>query len=420
MPYQPYFRLALTVAALLCVSVPTALAQEGIFHLEEVGTRDRPMVVAVSEHGVVFIGANHQVYRSFQSTARAGQPRLWIMDVDNDRQRELVGSGRPSFLIDHNADPLWGIAEGCEQFWVGQFTADPRRELFCRRGASIELYAVDGTRLYQWTGRGFRVGTCFIDDFNGNQRLNVACNIQNNRHLFFDFAQGEPDELAGEAPDTTARSGAIDVEVHAAVLSGERELRVGRQRVTIEREGASLTWSTGEGSPVSVTLPTDRIYAIAGAALGSNAPHLYIGGSQDVYVVNMETGELVATVPADPRRMVRQPELRFRSAMANRLEDASRETIMGVLQDNIAPLRACYGERMGQDAYTRVGEAVLVLTINQQGRVTETRRQHSTIRNDHVEGCLDRAFRNIRFPAATESTGNVTVVMEFDFVDVPR
>lgn len=406
----------------LCCAPLTASAESGVYHLERVGTREAPLLVAATAHGVVFISPDHEVYRGFrhERTARTGvdQPWLWVTDVDNDRNNEIIGAGRPSFVIDHDAQPLWGLTVGCEQFWVGRFTRDPRQELFCRRGDNIELYAIDGTRIFVWEGRGFRAGSCYIDDFNSNGMLNVACQLPGDNHLFFDFT-GEPDERTGPAPDTMARSGSVDPSTNQAIITGERPVRVGRTPHTLRFEDGTLRWSTSDGASGSVALPTPSIHSAAGANLGSG-DRLYIGGTSEVFVVDVASSELVATIPADPRQLTREPQVRVRTATGNRLVDATRETIGGIIGEALPDITRCYADRMGQNQYTRTGELIFQLTIDGQGRVSQARRQHTTLRNAELESCIEQVLRRQSFPEASEGEGIVMTAFEFDFVDRPR
>lgn len=415
-------KFAALLLALACSYPLTASAEVGVYHVERVGSQDRPMLLAASERGIVFIGADHEIYRGFEHTrsARDGfdQPWLWVTDMDNDRLSEVIGAGRPSFVISHQAEPLFGLTEGCDQFWVGKFSGDARQEVFCRKGDNFELYSMDGTRIYAWEGRGYRASACYIDDFNSNGRLNVACDLPGDEHLFFDFSDA-PDERAGDAPNTMARSTAISAETSAAVVSGENTLRIGRTRYTLGFEDGTLTWTDANGESGSVDLPASAIYSAAGANLGDKNL-LYIGGSDKVFAVDIAEAALVATIAADPRSLSRHPDIRVRTATGNRLVDSSRETIGGIINGALDEITACYTRQMSQNQYTRAGELIFQLTINSEGRVSQARRQHSTLRSSDLESCVEGVLRAQTFPEASEGDGLVMTAFEFDFVDRPR
>ena len=81
----------------------TALAADGhVTYLEAAGPGDRPMVLAGSDRGVVFVGADNEMFRAFHHSQSASdgveQPYLWVEDIDADGRSEYVGAGSPSFV----------------------------------------------------------------------------------------------------------------------------------------------------------------------------------------------------------------------------------------------------------------------------------------------------------------------------------
>lgn len=417
-PRLPLSRSVAALAVVMLLAVAAHASDGHVIHLEEAGDGARPLVVAVTERGIVFIGPDNALFRGFahQRTGRAGveQPWLWIEDVDNDRNREFIGAGRPAFVIDHNADPIWGIPGGCEQFWLGDFTANRGVEVLCRNGNRVEIHSPDGQRVFVWEGRGYRLGNCFIDDFSSNRKLDLAC--ENGRdHLFFDFRFDGPEEREGSPPDTMARAGA-NLTRTAAAARGDRPLDLGERAITIGFDGGEVRLTAADGEVIGRhMIGGSGVHSALVASLGGT-PRLYLGGDDAVHIFGAD-GAHLASVNANPTGLRRDARVQIRRATANRLEDASREAVEAVVQGGMDGITQCYARRMGEDQSTRVGSLVTQLTIDGQGRVSEYQRRHSDLRNADLEGCIEGRLRALRFSPATEGSGIVSVTLDFDFVD---
>ncbi|TVR03458.1 MAG: hypothetical protein EA398_04870 [Deltaproteobacteria bacterium] len=377
-------------------------------------------MAAITPGGIAFLDADNALFRAFrhQRTARSGfdQPWIWIEDLDGDRNREFVGAGRPAFVLDHNADPIWGIPGGCEQFFLGDFTQDRGLQILCRNGNRVEIHSHDGQRIFVWEGRGYRLGQCWIDDFSSNRKLDLACESGSN-HLFFDFRFDGPEEREGGAPDTMAR-GAANLTRTAALARGDRPLDLGGRQVTLAADGGELRITAADDGAVLArhTFGGEQLHSAAVVDLG-HGPRLYIGDDRHHVHVFGADGEHLASVNVDPAGLRRDARVQVRRASANRIEDASRETVEGIFAGALDRFTQCYASRMGEDQTTRVGSMVAQLTIDGGGRVTEVQRRHSDLRSAELDGCIERELRSLRFSSATEGTGIASITLDFDFVD---
>ena len=76
-----------------------------------------------------------------------------------------MGAGSPSFIIETNGDPLWGVLDGCNQYFVGDFIDDRTWEIFCRGSRTMRVWSWDGQEYFSWSGSGYSIGDCYADDF---------------------------------------------------------------------------------------------------------------------------------------------------------------------------------------------------------------------------------------------------------------
>lgn len=419
----------LRVAAFAAVGAfsASALAADGrVTYLEAAGSSDRPLVVAASDRGIVLIGADNAVFRAYhhQQVAPPGvtQAFLWVEDIDGDGRDEFVGAGLPSFVVDDNGDPIWGVLDGCDQYFVGDFIDDRNHELLCIRGTTVQVWSYDGQEYFNWTGAGYSVSGCFGDDFDDDRKQEVACALTNGNHLFFDVEDWFNDptyepEREGPAPEAL-NAGGVDRAPLAAVAAGEQALRVDGREVTLSFAGGSVQLAVGD-APVTASIGGTGIYSAIAADLDRDGrSEIYIGGDDAVHVLRLD-GTVLASIPANPSAMRRDARVTVRSATANGLENSDRDAVGAIVEQSRPSIVSCYANRMGADQFTRVGTMLWELTVNDSGRVSNVTKRHSGLRNGSLESCVQGVLESMRFSPATGGDGSVSLSLEFDFVDVP-
>lgn len=382
------------------------------------------MVIAGSDRGIVLIGADHTLFRAYHhdQTAHdtATQPFLWVEDIDGDSRSEYIGAGNPSFVVDDNGDPMWGVAEGCDSYYVADFVDDATFELLCVRGASISVWSYDGQEYLTWEGRGYSISGCTGDDFDDDRKFEVACALTDGNHMFLDVASwfNDPDfdpMREGPPPEVMNPSG-VDYSGMEAVASGAQPLTVNGRQVTLGFAAGALTMTAGD-AVTTAQIGGDAIYSATSADLDSDGvSEIYVGGTDAVYIVRLD-GTVVATIAADPNNTEREAVVTVRSATANGLEDSDREVVGEAVNAGVEDFTSCYANRMGSDQFTRVGTMLYELTVSDSGRVTNAAKRHSGLRNSSLEGCIEDALEDLRFSEATNGTGTVSLTLGFDFVD---
>lgn len=414
------FSFTLLVVSLIG-SASSALAGDGVVgFLAETGTDERPMLAVGTDRGLVFVAADNTMYRAFSHsrTAMEGAEQAWLFfdDVNNDGTADFVGAGEPSFVVSNEGEPLWGITAGCEQMFVGNFVDDPSQELFCRNGGEVFVWSWDGQMILEWDGGRRDMGVCYADDYDGDRKLEVQCEVGSGGHLAFDLDFSEPEERDESA--TPASQSGVDLSGLSAVASGASSLSVGSNSVTLGFAEGAIQFNSG-GTTASIPVGSSAIHSALAADLNRDgATEIYVGGVDEVYVLS-DAGALLATVSVNPDSTSRDARVSIRSATANGLENSDRDAIRATIEGAGATLTGCYSRQMSSDRYTRTGEMIVELTVDDSGSVSDSTKRHSSLRNTALETCIMDALEDISFSPATDGTGIVNVTVDFDFADTP-
>jgi hypothetical protein len=421
---RPLYLLGLLTALLAHWPVAASAQPEGaIISLHYSETREGRVVVAASQRGVVLIGEDLGNFRAFRATALSGgRPFYWIADVDNDRHNEFVFAGNPSFVLDHLGEPLFGVLQGCDDFYAGDFLGDAMWELFCRRGSTLTVWNYDGQFLWEYSVRGMRLGTCEADDIDSDGRLEFVCEA-GNRFLLVDLGNEDPLQEVSEnraQPDANDPRDRWLAEARDA-FAGERTFDLngnGRREETLLLNGSTLVLRDASGATLgSAELGTSEVYSVAVGDLNNDrSPEVFVGGVDVIWVIS-STGQILSRVEGNPNRLARDSRVTIESVSANGLEDSSPEAARSVVDRGLSGLQRCYDRQMGSDQFIRVGSMFYELTVDDRGRVTRSQKIHSGVRNEDLEQCVVNTLRDMRFPAAANGNGSVSVRLGFDFVD---
>ena len=422
------FGSLLIAAAIIAVPVLTSAAPNGaVVVLEFQDTGERKVVMGGSNLGIVFLGEDLGSFRAFRSEAISqddgGRPFIWVQDIDGDRQNEFIFAGNPSFVLDQGGDPLFGMLEGCNDFFVGDILDDNNYEVFCRSRNSMSAWFYDGQFLWEYSVTGRRLGACSADDVDQDEKLEFACSTSDGLWLLVDLGN---EETVQEVPDNPTESTLRDPypawEAEAqAIFSGETTFDIdgdGDRDDKLMWAGDTLTLLDGSGAILgATTISESELYSAAvGDLNGDGTPEVFVGGVGKIHVVSA-TGELLGSVEARPRSLERDARVTVQAANANGLEDSSEETTRSAVDAGMSAVTRCYSRRMGSDQFVRVGAMFYELRVDGRGHVSNSNRIHSSVRNTELESCVEDALEDLRFSAATGDSGTVTVRLAFDFVD---
>ena len=422
------FGCLLLTAAFVAVPVLTSAAPNGaVVVLEFQDAGERTVVMGGSNLGIVFLGDDLGNFRAFRGEAISqddgGRPFLWVRDIDGDRHNEFIFAGDPSFVIDQGGDPLFGLLNGCGDFYVGDILDDRNHEVFCRSRNSMSAWFYDGQFLWEYSVTGRRLGSCSADDVDQDEKLEFACSTSDGLWLLVDLGN---DETVQEVPDnpaeTTLRDPYPDWEAEARdIFAGNTTFDIdgdGERDDKLLWAGDTLTLLDGSGATLgATTIPESELYSAAvGDLNGDGTPEVFVGGVGKIHVISA-TGDLLGSVEARPRSLDRDARVTITAANANGLEDSSEEATRASVDSGMTAITRCYSRRMGSDQFVRVGTMFYELSVDGRGRVSSSNRIHSSVRNDELEGCVEGALDDLRFSSATGDSGTVTVRLAFDFVD---
>jgi hypothetical protein len=418
-------QLLLPVVALW--ALPPAMAQAqpqgAVISLHFQSAGDQRVVVGASERGVVVLDESLGNFRAFSATALSGgRPFYWIADVDNDRVEEYVFAGHPSFVLDQGGDPLFGVLRGCDDFFAGDLLGDAMWELFCRRDSTLTVWNFDGQFLWEYSVRGTRLGTCVADDTDSDGRIEFVCQ-SGSGYLLVDLGNDDPlQEISDNPAEPDLRDPRDTWLADArAALAGETTFDLngdGRRDETLFFNAGTLVMRDASGATMgSADLGASELYSVAVGDLNNDrTPEIFVGGIDMIYVVS-PTGAILNRVEANPARLSRDSRVTIQSVAANGLSDSSPEAARSAVEDGLSGLDRCYDRLIGSDPFIRVGNVFYELAVDDRGRVTRAQRIHSSVRNDELEQCVVNGLQSMRFPAAADGNGSVSVRLGFDFVD---
>ena len=160
--------LVFGVAMLIASS---ASAQE----LYDWGSAEVPVMVKDGS-GVLFVGKDKTVWRVFSWKKVKGKERVGtiFIDLDKDGKMDVIGAGKPTFVLNNDADPVWVHKKGCDQVLVADLTADDSRDLACLMGRKLSVFTHDGQ--FAWgIDLGGRPKYCRVEDVNGDLKADIEC-----------------------------------------------------------------------------------------------------------------------------------------------------------------------------------------------------------------------------------------------------
>ena len=423
---------ALMVSMSLCL-VPmfpgTSLAQgsDTVEELHALTSGRGKMVVAVSRNGVTFVDAKAGLpFRAFRSTRTAvkGSKPDWflIRDVDKNGTIDVVGVGKPAFIVEANGAPLYSIPAGCPQFHLADFDADNAADILCRNGDNIELRTYNGQKLWQYKVMGLNLGVCNFGDMNGDLKADIECEVL--RKGAYLRISGDGTELGRDFASAQLSAPEDDNPRNAERMANYLK---GNETFDLNGDGTAEEWVRLEGTVLLVaskSKPKGYARHEVGRAFSvlvddvddDGKQEIVVGGAGKVFIIDHE-GKLAHTVTVDPKKLKRQTDVKVESVNANALEDTSEAAVRGALEKNLGKFTACYSGKVKSNPFTRVGRAIHSLSVNKKGGVTKVERLHSYLEDRNVDSCLAKALKTVKFTAGKAADSSVTVTLEFGFVD---
>lgn len=428
MPMNKGLGVAVALAAgLLVCSAVSAQPKSAVTELHAFDNDNGKMVVAISGQGVTFVdGKEGKTFRAFKTnrTAMKGATTDWVVirDVDSNGKVDIVGAGRPAFIVQSDGAPVYSMTKGCGQFHLADFAADSAHDIACRDGNTIRVLTYNGQKHWEYKVAGLKLGVCNFGDVNGDLKADIECEVL--RKGTFVRISGDGTELGREYDSAQLEPAEDDNPGNAATMAN---LIKGKETFDLDGDGTAEEWVKQAGSTIVVSSKSNpkglgkHEFGTAHSVLvddidGDGKNEIVVGGEGKVMIIDHE-GKLVATLVTDPGKLKRQTDVRIDQVNANALKDSSDEAVKGALEKNKGKFAACYAGNVKKNPFTRVGRGIFSLNVDKKGKVSKVERLHSDLQDKKVDGCLSKALKGTKFSEGTAPDASVTVTLEFGFLD---
>lgn len=354
-------------AAVFGVSVASAQT------VYDMPSKEAPVMVHDGS-GIVFLGKDAAVYRAFSWKAAKGAETFDLLVTDMNKQGgpEIIGAGKPTFVLNQNADPVWFLDKGCDQVLVTDIAADPTLDLLCLAGNEMSVYTHDGQLI--WRAKVTqRLDSCKAADINGDLKAEIECKIKGSKKLTrFDGATGQ-----------VLAAGTDASEVEETVYNRFAAVEGTEEGVLLKKD------LTGDGTEETVTVSKKEI--------------------------TVSTAEGAKKFNVDAKKYKRTPVAEIKNVMANGFESA--EVGQNAVRDLNDKLAACYSSQVRKNQFAGQGEVLMEVKVDGKGKVSNANLLHSGLADASVSKCAVDVLKKGKYPAATGESANINVRLFFTFVD---
>lgn len=411
-------RLRSTLLAIALVAFFGGLVDAEAQELYDWPSKDVPVLV-VDDDQVFFIGKDKTVYRTFSwKGARDKDSRSTVLaDVNADGDSDLVGAGRPTFVLDNNADPIWFDKKGCDHVAVADVAADEKRDIVCVRGRNVNVFTFDGQLIWQ-ASVGARFDYCQAGDINGDLKADVECKHRgSDKYSRFDGTNGESLAAGVEGSEVTASStdgpdpvGKSSLENASFDLDGD-----GTTEESVKVDGDAVVIQSRSKKKAIARLETGKPIAVLAKDLdGDKKVELVVLGEKNVFVVS-DGGKKIGEFALNSRKYKRVPVAELKSVYANGFEDdAAAAKSVEALNDKLA---ACYSSQVRRNQFAGQGLVILEVTVNDKAKVENVGLTHTELADKGVVKCATKVLRKGDYPKSKAEKAVVNVRMFYTFRD---
>ena len=413
----PSRRSALTPSAialtllLLLASAPASAEVK----LYATGDEQAPAMI-VGDRSVIFVHRDGKPYRVYEVKASTA---LHVTDIDGDNKPDVLGIGKPTFLLSGDGSPLWFDKKGCSSGALADIVADDKLDIACSTGKELAVRTFDDQ--FVWGASiGRALKECRAQDTNGDLKADIECSINSKRHARFDASGELIDAEISEpmiAPDALAYTPATPIDL--AILGDGSSFDLdkdGAKNDLISVEDQLLVIKTkGRPKPMSMV-------EFKGALQGVMVQDLNQDGAPEVIALSDE--ELLVLSPDGSRQeryslkassYTRKPVAELQSVYANGFEDteAAKKEVTDIQQ----ALAQCYAGQLKKTQLAGSGQMLLEIKVADEGKVSQVNTLHSDVADKKVAECAIKNFKKIAFPKPSGEQGAVNVTIRYTFRD---
>lgn len=357
-------------------------------------------VVVQNETGLIFISAEKEPWRAYswaQKNAGEGFEPVYMVDLSGDGTPEVVGAGKPSFVLKADSDPMWLLREGCQQLLIADFVADAKPDLVCNGGKELKAYTYDGQ--FAWgVDLGKPVEFCRAGDLNADNKADLECKLRGSKSwVQIDGTNGSILE------DSTSSAKLSEDGNHGLNLKAPAT--------------ASSTKKLASSAPLSETKLDGEVLAALKKDLNNDGKEELVAVTKNsIYIVSAD-GKDVKKFAASTKKYKRQPLAKLEAIYANQLEDndAAVESVRAA-QDNLSK---CYASRVRANQFAGTGLLILKVGVDHDAKVTGVETVHSEVKDKDIEQCAKNALKGVKFSKAEseDAAGSVNVNIQYTFRD---
>ena len=410
--------IAAVVVVLAAGVASTAAAQTQVYDWAD---SNMPALVK-NDSGLIFITKDkrpHRVYRWDADNEPKGAQTVYIVDLDKTGSFEIVGTGKPTFALQSNSDPMWALKKGCDQTILADFVADDKLDLLCNNGRTMKVYTYDGQFVWE-VGLGRRIAHCRAGDYNGDLKADLDCKYRSGGK--WARVESTGDVLQKEMDGPEIDEDAIDLD--EASPTGD-DLLAGKTHFDLDGDGAADERITAEGKALVIgSKARDKAIGrveLDGKAEAGLVKDLDGDGKKEIVAVTEKTifilshdGKKKKSYPASANKFDRVPFAKLNSVYANNFEDnAKAQKVVDGLQDKLSQ---CYAKQVRRNQFAGTGQLILQVNVSEKGKVSGVNKIHTDLADDSIVKCAKKVLKRGDFPKAT-GTGSINVNMKYTFLD---
>lgn len=375
--------------------------------------------VVIHDGGTLFfIGKDKTVWRVYKWAPPKGKelPSAFFTDLDGDGKPDIVGSGKPTFALDHDGNPRWFHTAGCTQAMVANTWGDRNPEVVCLSGRTLSNHTFDWQDIWS-ISLGQTWTSCMVGDVNGDLKADIECAISGTKRV--SRIDGQTGEVLAATADTAELTESLNPSITAATSALE-----GNQTFDLNGDGTKSETLTIDGNTVVVRAGTTVLATLNLSAVPTGAIVKDLDGDKKPEVIAVSKSKVAIWSFGDEKPAVfaltsssyrRAPVAQLESVYANGFEDntAAQATVNG-LSDKLAN---CYASQVRANQFAGVGRALLSVNVDNAGKVTGVERTHSEIADSKVVTCAQGVLKAGKYPKATDATAAVNITITFTFRD---
>lgn len=325
-------------------------------------------VLIHNDSGVLFLGKDKTVYRVYTWSQNKGDEKLGLIvtDLDGDGNPDVIGAGKPTFVVNHNADPVFTL-KNCDQVIVTDIAADSNKDLMCLSGNQLSIHTHDGQMI--WTTKTpNRYEWCKAADINGDLKADIECKIKGSKKF--------------------ARHDGSNGELLAASTEGSEvsETRMNLFPAMAPAEGGLILERDLDGDKKPEKILIGKDISIDGASFSLNA-----------------------------KKYKRVPVARLESVYATGFEsDGDAQKVVEALNGKLS---ACYTSQVRKNAFAGQGQVLIDLKVDKKGKSSAADITYSGIPDKSVSKCAQGVLKSGKYPVPSAEEGTLNVRLFYTFRD---